>query len=122
MVENLVIVESSAKARTIEKFLEKDFRVVSSFGHIRDLSKKNLGIDIENGFAPDYEIPREKTKVVAELRKAASEAKSIWIASDEDREGEAIAWHLANVLKLDLKTTKRIVFHEITKDAIAKAI
>jgi len=122
MIENLVIVESPAKAKTIEKFLGKEYRVVSSFGHIRDLSKKNLGIDIENGFSPDYEIPKEKTKVVAELRKAASEAKSVWIASDEDREGAAIAWHLANVLKLDLKTTKRIVFHEITKDAIAKAI
>jgi DNA topoisomerase-1 len=122
MVENLVIVESPAKAKTIEKFLGKDFRVVSSFGHIRDLSKKNLGIDIGNNFAPDYEIPKEKAKVVSELRKAASEAKTIWIASDEDREGEAIAWHLAGVLKLDLSTTKRIVFHEITKDAIATAI
>jgi DNA topoisomerase-1 len=122
MIENLVIVESPAKAKTIEKFLGKDFRVVSSFGHIRDLSKKNLGIDIGNDFAPDYEIPKEKTKVVSELRKAAAEAKNIWIASDEDREGEAIAWHLAGVLKLDLSTTKRIVFHEITKDAISEAI
>jgi DNA topoisomerase-1 len=122
MIENLVIVESPAKAKTIEKFLGKEFRVVSSFGHIRDLSKKNLGIDIENNFTPDYEIPKEKSKVVSELRKAASEAKNIWIASDEDREGEAIAWHLASVLKLDLETTKRIVFHEITKEAIADAI
>ena len=122
MIENLVIVESPAKAKTIEKFLGKDFRVISSFGHIRDLSKKNLGIDIENDFAPDYEIPKEKAKVVSELRKAASEAKNIWIASDEDREGEAIAWHLAGVLKLDLATTRRIVFHEITKDAISNAI
>ena len=122
MIENLVIVESPAKARTIEKFLGKDFRVISSFGHIRDLRKKNLGIDIEKDFKPDYEIPREKIKVVAELRKAASEAKNIWIASDEDREGEAIAWHLAGVLKLDLASTKRIVFHEITKDAITNAI
>jgi len=122
MIENLVIVESPAKAKTIEKFLGKDFRVVSSFGHIRDLAKKNLGIDIENNFAPDYEIPKEKAKVVAELRKAASESKNIWIASDEDREGEAIAWHLASVLKLDLLTTKRIVFHEITKEAISNAI
>jgi DNA topoisomerase-1 len=122
MIENLVIVESPAKAKTIEKFLGKDFRVISSFGHIRDLSKKNLGIDIENDFAPDYEIPKEKTRVVSELRKAASEAKNIWIASDEDREGEAIAWHLAGVLKLDLATTRRIVFHEITKDAISNAI
>ncbi len=122
MNENLVIVESPAKAKTIEKFLGKDFRVVSSFGHIRDLSKKNLGIDIEHDFAPKYEIPKEKSKVVAELRKAASDSKNIWIASDEDREGEAIAWHLLKVLGLDLETTKRIVFHEITKDAISTAI
>ncbi len=122
MIENLVIVESPAKAKTIEKFLGKDFRVISSFGHIRDLAKKNLGIDIRNDFAPDYEIPKEKTKVVSELRKAAAGSKNIWIASDEDREGEAIAWHLAGVLKLDLSTTKRIVFHEITKDAISDAI
>jgi DNA topoisomerase I len=122
MIENLVIVESPAKAKTIEKFLGKDFRVVSSFGHIRDLSKKNLGIDIENNFAPDYEVPKEKAKVVSELRKAAADSKNIWIASDEDREGEAIAWHLASVLKLDLLTTKRIVFHEITKEAISNAI
>ncbi|HPA86151.1 MAG TPA: type I DNA topoisomerase [Bacteroidales bacterium] len=122
MIENLVIVESPAKARTIEKFLGKDFRVVSSFGHIRDLKKKNLGIDIKNNFSPEYEIPKEKAKIVGELRKAASGAKNIWIASDEDREGEAIAWHLASVLNLDLSTTKRIVFHEITKDAITYAI
>ena len=122
MIENLVIVESPAKAKTIEKFLGKEFRVVSSFGHIRDLSKKNLGIDIKNGFAPDYEIPAEKAKVVSDLRKAAKEAQNIWIASDEDREGEAIAWHLASVLKLDLSETRRIVFHEITRDAIETAI
>ncbi len=122
MIENLVIVESPAKAKTIEKYLGKDFRVVSSFGHIRDLKKKNLGIDIENNFSPEYEIPKEKAKVVGELRKAASESKNIWIASDEDREGEAIAWHLASVLSLDLETTKRIVFHEITKDAISDAV
>lgn len=122
MIENLVIVESPAKAKTIEKFLGKDFHVVSSFGHIRDLAKKNLGIDIENNFTPNYEVPKDKSKVVSELKKAAAESKNIWIASDEDREGEAIAWHLANVLNLDLKTTKRIVFHEITKDAIADAI
>jgi DNA topoisomerase I len=122
MIENLVIVESPAKAKTIEKFLGKDFRVVSSFGHIRDLSKKNLGIDVKNNFAPDYEVPKEKAKVVSELRKAAADSKNIWIASDEDREGEAIAWHLASVLKLDLLTTKRIVFHEITKEAISNAI
>ncbi len=107
MIENLVIVESPAKAKTIEKFLGKDFRVISSFGHIRDLAKKNLGINIEKDFDPIYEIPKEKTKVVSELRKAASEAKNIWIASDEDREGEAIAWHLAGVLKLDLAHYKK---------------
>ncbi len=122
MIENLVIVESPAKAKTIEKFLGKDFRVVSSFGHIRDLAKKNLGIDIEHNFTPEYEIPKEKAKVVGDLRKAASESKNIWIASDEDREGEAIAWHLVSVLNLDLATTRRIVFHEITKDAISNAI
>lgn len=122
MTENLVIVESPAKARTIEKFLGKDFRVISSFGHIRDLTKKNLGIDIEAGFRPLYEIPKEKTKAVAELRKAASEAKTIWIASDEDREGEAIAWHLIEVLNLDPQKTRRIVFHEITKSAIEEAV
>ena len=122
MVENLVIVESPAKAKTIEKFLGKDFRVMSSFGHIRDLAKKNLGIDIENGFTPDYEIPKEKAKVVSDLRKNAAESKNIWIASDEDREGEAIAWHLISVLNLDPGNTKRIVFHEITKEAISEAI
>jgi len=122
MIENLVIVESPAKAKTIEKFLGKDFRVVSSFGHIRDLAKKNLGIDVANNFTPDYEIPKEKAKVVSELRKSAADSRNIWIASDEDREGEAIAWHLVSVLKLDLATTKRIVFHEITKEAIANAI
>ena len=122
MIDNLVIVESPAKAKTIEKFLGKDFQVVSSFGHIRDLSKKNLGIDIDNGFAPDYEVPKDKAKVVSELRKHAKEAKNIWIASDEDREGEAIAWHLAAVLNLDIASTKRIVFHEITKEAISAAI
>lgn len=122
MIENLVIVESPAKAKTIEKFLGKDFHVISSFGHIRDLAKKNLGINIEKDFLPEYEIPEEKVKVVNELRKAAKGAKKIWIASDEDREGEAIAWHLAGVLGLDLETTRRIVFHEITKDAISAAV
>ena len=122
MIENLVIVESPAKAKTIEKFLGKNFHVVSSFGHIRDLKKKNLGINVENDFEPVYEIPKEKTRIVAELKKAAAGAKNIWIASDEDREGEAIAWHLAAVLDLDPALTKRIVFHEITKDAIASAI
>jgi DNA topoisomerase I len=122
MIENLVIVESPAKAKTIEKFLGKDFKVVSSFGHIRDLAKKNLGIDIEKDFTPNYEVPKEKAKVVGDLRKAAKESKNVWIASDEDREGEAIAWHLASVLNLDIATTKRIVFHEITKEAISNAI
>ena len=122
MIENLVIVESPAKAKTIEKFLGKDFRVISSFGHIRDLAKKNLGIDIENNFTPTYEIPKEKSRVVSELRKLAAESKNVWIASDEDREGEAIAWHLISVLNLDLATTRRIVFHEITNEAINSAI
>ena len=122
MSNNLVIVESPAKAKTIEKFLGKDFRVVSSFGHIRDLSKKNLGIDIDKGFMPEYEVPADKQKVVSALKKAVSEANEIWIASDEDREGEAIAWHLAVVLGLDQSRTKRIVFHEITKDAINNAV
>jgi len=122
MIENLVIVESPAKAKTIEKYLGKDYHVVSSFGHIRDLAKKNLGISIENNFLPDYEIPKEKSKVVSELKKSANEAGDVWLASDEDREGEAIAWHLAAVLGLDIDKTKRIVFHEITKEAITEAI
>ena len=121
MAKNLVIVESPAKAKTIEKFLGKDFVVKSSFGHIRDLPKKGLNIDIENGFAPHYEVSLDKKKVVAELRKAAVGAE-VWLASDEDREGEAIAWHLAYALKLDPAKTKRIVFHEITKTAIEAAI
>ena len=100
MQENLVIVESPAKAKTIEKFLGKEFVVKSSFGHIRDLPKKELSIDIEKGFVPTYEIPKEKSKLVTELTKAASEAKMVWLASDEDREGEAIAWHLTEVLGL----------------------
>ena len=122
MQENLVIVESPAKAKTIEKFLGKDFVVKSSFGHIRDLPKKGLSIDIENGFVPTYEIPNEKSKLVADLSKAAAAAKTVWLASDEDREGEAIAWHLTEVLGLPVENTKRIVFHEITKNAILKAI
>ncbi|MDR3350826.1 MAG: type I DNA topoisomerase [Prevotellaceae bacterium] len=122
MQENLVIVESPAKAKTIEKFLGKDFLVKSSFGHIRDLSKKQYGIDIKNGFKPDYIVPDEKLKVVAELKKLAKQAQTVWLASDEDREGEAIAWHLMETLKLDPGKTKRIVFHEITKDAILHAI
>ena len=122
MQENLLIVESPAKAKTIEKFLGKEYTVKSSFGHIRDLSKKELGIDISNNFEPHYEIPADKKKVVGELDKLAKSAKTVWLASDEDREGEAIAWHLAQVLGLDPKTTKRIVFHEITKNAILHAV
>lgn len=122
MAENLVIVESPAKAKTIEKFLGKGFTVKSSFGHIRDLSKKNLGINIEQGFKPEYLISDDKKKVVSELRGLAKDAGTVWLASDEDREGEAIAWHLQEALELDPKKTKRIVFHEITKDAIHNAI
>jgi DNA topoisomerase-1 len=122
MSKNLVIVESPAKAKTIEKYLGKDYTVKSSFGHIRDLPKKGLNIDVENGFAPTYEVNADKKKVVAELRKAAKEATDVWLASDEDREGEAIAWHLTQALKLDPTKTKRIVFHEITKGAIENAI
>ena len=122
MQENLVIVESPAKAKTIEKFLGKDFVVKSSFGHIRDLAKKDLGIDLEGGFKPIYEIPDDKKKVVAELSKLSRSVKTVWLASDEDREGEAIAWHLTEVLDLPVDTTKRIVFHEITKKAILNAI
>lgn len=122
MTDNLVIVESPAKAKTIEKFLGKDYTVVSSFGHIRDLVRNNLGVEVEKGFAPVYEVPEDKKKVVNELRKLAGQAKTVWIASDEDREGEAIAWHLITVLGLDPETTRRIVFHEITKDAITRAV
>ena len=122
MVENLVIVESPAKAKTIEKILGKDYTVRSSFGHIRDLAKKNLGIDIEHGFIPQYEISPDKKKVVAELKAASDEAAVVWLASDEDREGEAIAWHLRETLGLEPVKTRRIVFHEITKDAILHAI
>ena len=120
--ENLVIVESPAKAKTIERFLGKDFVVKSSFGHIRDLSKKDLGIHIDEGFAPVYEIPSDKKKVVDELSRLAQKTKTVWLASDEDREGEAIAWHLTEVLGLPVDKTKRIVFHEITKRAILEAI
>ena len=122
MQENLVIVESPAKAKTIEKFLGKDYMVKSSFGHIRDLAKKGLGIDIENEFEPVYEIPEDKRKVVDELSRLSREVKTVWLASDEDREGEAIAWHLAKVLNLPIDRTKRIVFHEITQRAILTAI
>ncbi|HNS30547.1 MAG TPA: type I DNA topoisomerase, partial [Tenuifilaceae bacterium] len=121
-IENLVIVESPAKAKTIGKFLGETFTVKSSFGHIRDLSKKKLGIDIDKNFAPEYVISSDKNKIVDELKKSAKEARVVWLASDEDREGEAIAWHLCEVLKLDPKKTKRIAFHEITKESIQRAI
>ncbi len=122
MHKNLVIVESPAKAKTIEKFLGKDFHVMSSYGHIRDLKKKDFGIDIENGFTPVYEVPADKKKVVSELKAAAKKAEVVWLASDEDREGEAISWHLYDVLGLNDEKTRRIVFHEITKTAILSAI
>lgn len=122
MAKNLVIVESPAKAKTIQKFLGNDYQVMSSYGHIRDLHKKDFSIDIENGFMPLYEIPEDKRELVKKLRKAASEADMVWLASDEDREGEAIAWHLYEVLGLKPEMTKRIVFHEITKPAILRAI
>lgn len=121
MQDNLVIVESPAKAKTIEKFLGDDFKVMSSYGHIRDLKKKELSIDLDT-LTPNYEIPEEKKKVVSELKKNAQAAKKIWLASDEDREGEAISWHLCEVLGLDEAKTSRIVFHEITKPAILEAI
>ncbi len=119
---NLVIVESPAKAKTIEKFLGKDFLVKSSYGHIRDLAKKNLGINLDNNYKPEYIVPKDKKKVVDELKKLSNDASTVWLASDEDREGEAIAWHLYEVLDLEPEKTRRIVFHEITKDAIIKAI
>ena len=121
MQENLVIVESPAKAKTIEKFLGKEYKVMSSYGHIRDLKKKEISID-ENSLEPDYEIPEDKKKVVSDLKTNAKKAKTVWLASDEDREGEAISWHLCEVLGLDEEKTNRIVFHEITKDAILDAI
>ena len=120
--KNLVIVESPAKAGTIQKFLGNGFTVKSSFGHIRDLHDSELSIDVNNGFAPEYVIPADKKKVVSELKKAAKEADMVWLASDEDREGEAISWHLFETLGLDAEHTKRIVFHEITKNAILNAI
>jgi DNA topoisomerase-1 len=122
MAKNLVIVESPAKAKTIEGFLGKDFLVKSSFGHVRDLVKKGLGVNIEHNFEPTYEVSADKKNVIADLKKLSKEAETVWLASDEDREGEAISWHLAECLKLDVKKTKRIVFHEITKPAIQKAI
>ena len=122
MMENLVIVESPAKAKTIERFLGKDYTVKSSFGHIRDLEKKNLGIDIEEGFTPRYIVPADKKKVVKELKELVKKARMVWLATDEDREGEAIAWHLFEELGLEKENTRRIVFHEITKDAILNAL
>ncbi|MDB4174947.1 type I DNA topoisomerase [Flavobacteriaceae bacterium] len=122
MAKNLVIVESPAKAKTIEKFLGKDFKVQSSFGHIADLPSKELGVDVDGDFTPKYIISSDKKKLVADLKKEAKKAEMVWLASDEDREGEAIAWHLAEELDLKKENTKRIVFHEITKTAILKAI
>jgi DNA topoisomerase-1 len=122
MIENLVIVESPAKAKTIENFLGKDFIVKSSFGHVRDLSKKNFGVEIDNNYSPQYIVSEDKKKVVAELKKLAKDSGIVWLATDEDREGEAIAWHLSEILKLPPENTKRIVFHEITKDAIRNAV
>ncbi|HEY8688785.1 MAG TPA: type I DNA topoisomerase [Chitinophagaceae bacterium] len=122
MAKNLLIVESPAKAKTIEKILGKDFEVKSCYGHIRDLEKDDMGIDIKNHFKPRYKVPDEKARVVKELKELAKKADEVWLASDEDREGESISWHLAEVLGLDPKTTKRIVFHEITKPAIENAV
>jgi len=122
MAKNLVIVESPAKAKTIEKFLGKDFKVASSFGHIADLPSKELGVDVDGDFSPKYEVTKDKKTVVKNLKDLAKKAEIVWLASDEDREGEAIAWHLAQTLKLDQSKTKRIVFHEITKTAIDKAV
>ncbi|MDQ6472516.1 type I DNA topoisomerase [Flavobacterium sp. LHD-80] len=122
MAKNLVIVESPAKAKTIEKFLGNDFQVESSYGHIADLPSKEIGVDVENGFKPKYEVSPDKKALVSKLKTLSKNAEMVWLASDEDREGEAISWHLAEELKLDTKKTKRIVFHEITKTAILKAI
>jgi DNA topoisomerase-1 len=122
MAKNLVIVESPAKAKTIEKFLGSDFQVESSYGHIADLPSKEIGVDVENGFKPKYEVSPDKKALVSKLKALSKNAEMVWLASDEDREGEAISWHLAEELKLDIKKTKRIVFHEITKSAILKAI
>ena len=121
MQKNLVIVESPAKAKTIEKFLGSDFKVMSSYGHIRDLKKRELSID-DTTLVPEYEIPEDKKKLVGELKQNAKKAEKVWLASDEDREGEAISWHLCEVLGLDEEKTNRIVFHEITKSAILEAI
>src|SRR6187399_1472548 len=122
MAKNLVIVESPAKAKTIEKFLGSEFQVESSYGHIADLPSKEIGVDVLNGFKPKYEVSSDKKALVTKLKGLAKNADMVWLASDEDREGEAISWHLTEELKLDTKKTKRIVFHEITKNAILKAI
>src|ERR687886_341862 len=122
MSKNLLIVESPAKAKTIEKILGGDFEVKSCYGHIRDLEKDDMGIDVNNHYKPRYIVPEEKKKVVSELKSLAKRSNEVWLATDEDREGEAISWHLCEVLGLDPKTTKRIVFHEITKPAIQQAI
>jgi len=122
MAKNLVIVESPAKAKTIEGYLGKDFVVKSSYGHVRDLAKKGIAIDIANNFEPNYEVSPDKKAIVAELKKLAKEAEVVWLATDEDREGEAISWHLFESLNLAKKETKRITFNEITKTAILKAI
>ncbi|MCW8817302.1 MAG: DNA topoisomerase, partial [Ignavibacteriaceae bacterium] len=122
MSKNVVIVESPAKASTIEKYLGEDFLVTSSYGHIRDLQKKDKGIDIENNYAPQYIIPEEKKARVKELKKLSDKSETVWLATDEDREGEAIAWHLKEVLELPEKKIRRIVFSEITKNAILEAV
>ena len=121
-MKNLVIVESPAKAKTIEKFLGPDFKVMSSVGHIRDLKSKGMSVEIDNDFNPVYEVPAEKKEIVRQLKQEAAKADMVWLASDEDREGEAIAWHLYEVLGLEPESTQRIVFHEITKPAILEAI
>src|SRR5918911_4817607 len=122
MAKNLLIVESPAKAKTIEKILGKDFEVKSCYGHIRDLEKDDMGIDIKNQYKPRYIVPEEKQRVVKELKQLAKKSDEGWLATDEDREGEAISWHLCEVLGLDPKSTKRIVFHEITRPAIRNAV
>src|SRR5690606_34070781 len=122
MGKNLLIVESPAKAKTIEKILGSDFEVKSCYGHIRDLEKEDMGIDMNNGYQPKYIISEDKQKVVKELRSLAKKASEVWLATDENREGEAISWHLCEVLGLDPTNTKRIAFHEITKPAIKKAV
>src|SRR2546421_2280484 len=122
MAKNLLIVESPAKAKTIEMILGEEFEVKSCYGHIRDLEKDDMGIDINNNYKPRYKVPADKEKVVKELKGIAKKSSEVWLATDEDREGEAISWHLCEVLGLDPKHTKRIVFHEITKPAIQNAI